>query len=592
MPSDAAAQRALNKKLSQIFRMRGLSVKPDAMQPLYDVLQGDEKWETTLQAVLHEVQNQDLPGGNNVDAAAIKAAISCLRQRVSHKPTLPLEVIDAFSMPLPRFDKQRRALVAEPSSPSLHAPASAKGGAHALRLAMVEQRVRRHPMFKPPVLSNGVAPQEYLEITGIDALLGRGGTRVILGMLAEAEEGVFCIEDAHASIEVDLSDAACTPGLFTRHATVLAEGEVLPSGVFKVHQLGLPPHEPKQKSTESLGGLDLLHPSVTADGSPTSVLSAPAADSARGRSASGAASAAAAASLAAETATGASSGSGLARKRSAAATKAAEIALQNAWLVVLSDVWLDSKDVLGQLATLFAGYEAVGSEMVGNGKSAVPRAAFFTFVLCGNFTSSALAPPAAHGSQLKLEFAKLAALLAQTPVLAQHAHFVLVPGPNDPSIGPADVLPRAPLSRHLTSELQAALGHLELASSPCRMLLCGQTVVVHREELLVKARRACVLPPDTSGGYSLNQHLIKSVVDQAHLCPLPQSEAAVYWQLDHSMWLHPAPDVLVLCDRQPQFQHTYEETIGINPGAFASDLSWFVYRPETREAEPSSLEAA
>ena len=61
----------------------------------------------------------------------------------------------------------------------------------------------------------------------------------------------------------------------------------------------------------------------------------------------------------------------------------------------------------------------------------------------------------------------------------------------------------------------------------------------------------------------------------------------MYWQLDHSMWLHPAPDVLVLCDRQPQFQHTYEETIGINPGAFASDLSWFVYRPRRgRPAQP------
>ena len=82
------------------------------------------------------------------------------------------------------------------------------------------------------------------------------------------------------------------------------------------------------------------------------------------------------------------------------------------------------------------------------------------------------------------------------------------------------MLPRAPLSRHLTSELQAALGHLELASSPCRMLLCGQTVVVHREELLVDVLGARVRPsPDTSGGYSLNQHLIKSVVDQAHLCP-------------------------------------------------------------------------
>ena len=32
----ATQQRVLNKKLSQIFRMRGLQVRPDAMQPLYD----------------------------------------------------------------------------------------------------------------------------------------------------------------------------------------------------------------------------------------------------------------------------------------------------------------------------------------------------------------------------------------------------------------------------------------------------------------------------------------------------------------------------------------------------------------------------
>ena len=55
-PSQAAmstaAQRGLNKKLSQIFRMRGLSVRPDAMQPLYDCLENDENWEATLQALL------------------------------------------------------------------------------------------------------------------------------------------------------------------------------------------------------------------------------------------------------------------------------------------------------------------------------------------------------------------------------------------------------------------------------------------------------------------------------------------------------------------------------------------------------------
>ena len=55
----ASQQRVLNKKLSQIFRMRGLQVRPDAMQPLYDLLEGDENWEDKLQALLLEVQSQD-----------------------------------------------------------------------------------------------------------------------------------------------------------------------------------------------------------------------------------------------------------------------------------------------------------------------------------------------------------------------------------------------------------------------------------------------------------------------------------------------------------------------------------------------------
>ena len=46
-----------------------------------------------------------------------------------------------------------------------------------------------------------------------------------------------------------------------------------------------------------------------------------------------------------------------------------------------------------------------------------------------------------------------------------------------------------------------------------------------------------------------------------------------------------------LADRQQQYQHTYEETLAFNPGGFAADLSWMVYRPGNREAEASSLEA-
>ena len=461
MPSAAAQQRTLNKKLSQIFRMRGLAVSPDAMQPLYDVLQGDEGWEQTLQAVLHELQRQDLKSGQ-VDADAIRTAISALRQRVTAKPKLALEVIDAFSMPSARFDKQRKTLVPEHGPPSLHAAASAKAAMHAQRLALVEQRVRRHDIFKPPVLANGVAPKEHLELTGIDALLGRSGVRVVLGLLAEMEDGCFGIEDAHAAVPIDLSEAAVTPGLFTRHAIVLAEGEVLPSGVFKIRQLGFPPPESIQLSNDSLGGFDLLHPSAS---SPTSVVAAPSTSTAAARGGGGG--------------------------------KAAQIATENAMLIVLSDVWLDSPAVLKNLATLFEGYEFVGKDTVGSGRAAVPRASFFTFVLCGNFTSNAVAAPSAVGSRLKGTFKDLATLLAKTPTLATHAHFVLVAGPDDPTLSTPDVLPRAGLARSLCTDLLQTLGHCELVSSPARIVLCEQTIVVHREELLVKARRACILPPNT-----------------------------------------------------------------------------------------------
>jgi hypothetical protein len=97
---------------------------------------------------------------------------------------------------------------------------------------------------------------------------------------------------------------------------------------------------------------------------------------------------------------------------------------------------------------------------------------------------------------------------------------------------------------------------------------------------------------------------------QAHLCPLPIPDVAIHWQLDHGLWLHPAPAVLVLADshsqcvaprpctaRTPRFQprrrHRYsltqDETLAFNPGTFATEFCWMVYRPGSGEAEPSSL---
>lgn len=63
----------------------------------------------------------------------------------------------------------------------------------------------------------------------------------------------------------------------------------------------------------------------------------------------------------------------------------------------------------------------------------------------------------------------------------------------------------------------------------------------------------------------------------------------MYNDLDHALWLHPAPDALIVADRTSQFSLTFDDTLAVNPGHFGVDACWVVYRPATREAEPSSL---
>ena len=40
-----APTRALQRKVSQLFRMRGWQLRPDAMQRIYELLNGEDDWE-------------------------------------------------------------------------------------------------------------------------------------------------------------------------------------------------------------------------------------------------------------------------------------------------------------------------------------------------------------------------------------------------------------------------------------------------------------------------------------------------------------------------------------------------------------------
>jgi len=86
-----------------------------------------------------------------------------------------------------------------------------------------------------------------------------------------------------------------------------------------------------------------------------------------------------------------------------------------------------------------------------------------------------------------------------------------------------------------------------------------------------------------------NQNVVKTLLDQAHLCPLSLGVRPIFWPMDYSLWLYPLPDVLVLGDRYQQYSTRYEDCLCMNPGSFGMDstfLLFYPYHEETQKPHP------
>ena len=570
----ASQQRVLNKKLSQIFRMRGLQVRPDAMQPLYDLLEGDENWEDKLQALLLEVQSQDRalgppalrfaplrsepPGAaaciplaaisspvaarcrptpfapppavkdRSVDGAAIRTGLAAIGQKKTQLHPLSFEaraarappcygtrappadraaraqVQNVFDLQPLRYDSVRKSFVSELGKCKLLPDGPERVAMVVKRLALAEQRVRRNDKFKPPLFKAGAKPSEFLELTSIDALRGRKGVHVVLGMIYEDDMGALHIEDAHACVPIDLSGAKHTCGFFNFSNAVLVEGQMGANGVFHVSVLGMPVSEPRAVSLSASDSLGLQrHNSLQALATSSSNLP--------------------------------------------------QVALDAAMVMVFSDLWLDRESTIERLETVFGGYEAAGAAEVRLGKATLPSAAYFIFVLCGNFASpEGPQTPVARRSDLVELYQRLADVLKKFPTLRTHSHFVLVPGPTDATLGSPHVLPRPPLTALTTAPIAEVVANLHLTSNPTRLHVCGQAparhparpssardappavatdpplsqeLVIFREDILFHMRTHAIRPPTEDQYDDYSQHMIETLMRQAHLYPLPMVSA-------------------------------------------------------------------
>lgn len=171
--------------------------------------------------------------------------------------------------------------------------------------------------------------------------------------------------------------------------------------------------------------------------------------------------------------------------------------------------------------------------------------------------------------------------------LMEHCRFLFIPGPHD--VGPSTVLPRSPLPKYITEELQKYIPQAIFSSNPCRVKFYTQEIVFFRQDLLYRMRRSCLIPYSKEEASDPFQHLVATIIHQSHLCPLPLSIQPIIWNYDHCLHLYPAPHTIVLGDKSEQKEFRYHGVTCLNPGSFSNDGTFAAYRPCTREAELSTV---
>lgn len=240
-----------------------------------------------------------------------------------------------------------------------------------------------------------------------------------------------------------------------------------------------------------------------------------------------------------------------------------------AMLVFLSDVHLDDPQVMEKLSVLFSGY------------SDDPPIAF---VFMGNFSATPYGP--LRYQKLREMFSALGDLMLQFPVLIEKSQFLFVPGPMDP--GPGNILPFPCIPSSLTTGITERIPTAQFCSNPTRIQFCSQEIVVFREDVVNKLCRHCVkFPSDMT---DLPNHFTKTILSQAHLCPLPLHTRPVYWQYDHALRLYPLPDLVVMGDKCDPFTITSSDCTVTNVGSFVRNgFEFKVYVPAKKLVEDSKI---
>lgn len=503
-------------------------------------------------------------------------------------------VVDPPRQPNYRFDRHKKQFVLEKPA-TMADVVSTNVGYFSSRYHLVADRLSRNENFqKLSVTSFSTAQTVALsEITLIKNVLGRDGAKFLLfGLLAKNANGDYILEDASDHIELDLSQAHKTEGLYYCCGMfVVVEGIYSASGgtvsaanliggCFHVSHIGQPPAERRDVSLDNFGNLDFL--GINSDTSTRLDKSF--------------------------------------RRRLAGVEKT----LGDHRVVFLGgNCFLDDPATLEGLRRLFAKLEREVNDA---------EMAPLAIVMSGSFVSGPMTATStavsgvSNSEAYKNHFDEFTAMVAQFPRIAQSTRFVLVPGPNDPwqatySLGSSNLnaLPQQPVPRVFTSRLERLLpkGNLVLAYNPLRLCYLSQEVAILRDDLSPKLKRNDIVferdielenerlakdtereqegltlgTIDVSGEHVSSKvkqarKLVKTLLDQGTLQPLLRDLRLVDTTMDNGLRIEPLPTAVVVNDSTfESFDVTYNgcRVVNVGPLMTLRRVNYAEYWPSRRK---------
>ncbi|KAL6661628.1 hypothetical protein ACP70R_001012 [Stipagrostis hirtigluma subsp. patula] len=567
----AAPSAATRRKLQRKFRLRGFTLKVDALEEAAAFLERfPDAEDDALDLLLDELDKEPLQS-SILDRDAVRRVVALLveaEEAVDAASTSAtsarsaLRVVDAFVVPRFHYDPIKKVFYEHTGRLAIHGEAGDKASLYRDRYQVLLQRLSRDKYFSKPAFDTVTSEGGSCEITSIQSLIGCTGRRWIMGVISQLEERQFYLEDLTGAVPI---------GFFAENTVIVAEGELLSNGIFQVNTCGFPPLEDREASLSLLMGLDFF-------------------------------------------------GGGVLPTEETLRLSSLEKKAVNDMFVILSDVWLDNPEkTMEKLAVVLDGYDSV---------EVVPS----LFVFMGNFCSRPCNLAFNSFEELRLQFGKLGEMIAARSRLNEHSRFLFVPGPDD--AGPSKALPRCALPKYLIEELQKHIPNAIFVSNPCRswkklhilnshcenyevidmhsssnpktnpdqvvmikttlhlyrVKFYTQEIVFFRQDLLYRMRRSCLIPPTTEETSDPFEHLVATITHQSHLCPLPLTVQPIIWNYDHCLRLYPTPHTIVLGDKSEQKAFKYTGITCFNPGSFANDSTFAAYRPCTKEVELSALE--